>query len=131
MAPSLPPAANSGHTDAIGSSSVDQPGIHQLQREQGDDRLAHGVEVHDGGGRPQPGAGVVGPAADQVDHGAPIDDDAHRRADLAALGEVVARTRSRTDSNDGSQYPLIGAASRSLIGASLAAVALRRRRVPP
>ena len=32
----------------------------------------------------------IGPAADQIDHGHAVDDDAQRRADFAPLGEVAS-----------------------------------------
>ena len=67
-----------------------EPGIDQLEGEQGHERLPDRIEVDQrvvppGSGS---GGGGIGPAADQVDHRHAVEDDAQRRADFAPLGEV-------------------------------------------
>ena len=89
VAPSLPAAANSGQTVAIGSSSAMQPGVDQLQRQQRHERLPDGVEVDQRVVPPGRARRRVGPTADQVDHRHTVDHDAHRGADLPALAEVA------------------------------------------
>ena len=82
----------------------DQPGVDQLQGEQRHERLADRVEVDQRVVPPRRARRRIGPTADQVDHGHPVDDDAHRGADFAALGEVpgeLARARRRSGRHSG------------------------------
>ena len=65
-----------------------QTGVDQLQEEEGDEGLAHRVDVDQGVLLPGPGPGGVGPPADQVDHQLAVDEHGDAGTDLAPLGEV-------------------------------------------
>ena len=106
VAASLPPAANSGHTVAIGVVERDQAVVDELEREERQEGLAHRVEVDQGVEPPGPSSLPVPPPAGQVHHDRAVDDHVHRRTDLAPLGEVphelllhaqrIGRRKSRT-----------------------------------
>ena len=89
VAAALPPTANSGHTEATGSSRPTTALVDQLQQQQRHQRLAHRVHVDQRVRPPGPGAGLVGPPADQVDHDPVIDHDADAGSHLTPVGEVA------------------------------------------
>ena len=111
-----PPAPNSGHTEASGSSSADQPVVDQLQEQQGHEGLAHRVDVDQGVRPPGSGAGGVGPPADQVDHRVAVDEDGHRRPRPRPARRSWRRRRRRRRRTGSSHRPETGtSAGRSAV----------------
>ena len=68
---------------------ADEPGVDELQGEEGDDRLSHRIDVHQGVGLPGSLMGLVRPSTDEVDHHGVADDHADAGAHFAPLGEVA------------------------------------------
>lgn len=68
---------------------TDRAVIDELQRQQGDDGLADGVEVHQRVATPELRARLIGPAADKIDHCLAAHHHAHCCTHFAALEEVA------------------------------------------
>src|SRR5262249_8668624 len=68
---------------------VEQPPLAEQVSAQGDGSLGAGEDNADGVGLPGSAAAPIREPTPEIDNCAAIHDDAHRRADLAAFGEVA------------------------------------------
>ena len=129
VAASLPPAANSGHTVAIGSSRPMTPGVDELQREQRDERLADRVEVDERVGLPRPRAALRRPSRRRGRRRPRPPTITHTAAPTSPRSAKLPANASRTAPNAASQVPSIGTVTRRVPRAGTAG--RRRARCTP
>ena len=88
MIPALPRAANSGQYAGDVCVEVEFAAIDQHERGERGHRLGGGEDVGDRVLGPRHGAGLVGPAAPQIDHHLAVDVDGERGAEVFARLEL-------------------------------------------